>query len=68
VAQQCPLPRGNQCTGNITVIQGNRPCIPCGLAGCDDKRGESPCLLEIEPDEVLAAVEKLFYPLQGEKR
>jgi len=56
VTQQCPLPRGKQRTGNIIVVQSNRLCVPCGRAGCDDKGRESPCLFEIEPDEVLAAV------------
>jgi heptosyltransferase-3 len=68
IAQQCPLPRGNQRTGNIIVVQKDMPCVPCGLAGCDDQGGESPCLLEIESDEVLAAVEELLVPRQGEDR
>ncbi|MGD0584994.1 MAG: glycosyltransferase family 9 protein [Oryzomonas sp.] len=68
VAQQCPLPRGKQRTGNIIVIQGDRPCIPCGRSGCDDQGGESPCLLEIGTDEVLAAIAELLVPSQGDGR
>ncbi|WP_223923655.1 putative lipopolysaccharide heptosyltransferase III [Geobacter sp. AOG2] len=68
LAQQCPLPRGKQRTGNIIVIQGDRPCIPCGRSGCDDQGGESPCLLEIGTDEVLASVAELLGPSQGEGR
>lgn len=60
LAQQCPLPRGKQRTGQIIVLQSSKPCVPCGLRGCDDRGTESPCLLEIESEEVLAAVEELL--------
>jgi heptosyltransferase-3 len=64
VAQQCPLPRGRQKTGRIIVLQKEWSCIPCGLAGCNDNWQESPCLQEIEPPEVLAAVDLLLAPLK----
>lgn len=60
ITQQCPLPRGKQRTGNIIVIQSERPCVPCGRSGCDDRGEESPCLLEIDSADVLVAVEELL--------
>ncbi|MDD2500540.1 MAG: glycosyltransferase family 9 protein [Geobacter sp.] len=60
VAQQCPLPRGKQRTGSIIVLQKDLPCIPCGQAGCNGNGVEPPCLLGIEPDEVLAATDELL--------
>lgn len=60
LAQQCPLPRGVQQNGHIILIQKDYPCIPCGKAGCDDAGGESPCMLGIEVDEVMEAVDSLM--------
>ncbi|NJD36776.1 MAG: glycosyltransferase family 9 protein [Geobacter sp.] len=60
IAQQCPLPRGKQRTGSITVLQAELPCVPCGRAGCDDNGGDAPCMQAIEVDEVLAAVDELL--------
>ncbi len=68
VAQQCPLQGGKQRTGNIIVIQGTKPCIPCGRSGCDDQGEESPCLLEIGTDEVLASVGELLASRPGADR
>ncbi len=66
IAQQCPLPRGIQRTGNIIIIQSDRACVPCGRAGCDDSGTEhSPCLLEIGIDQVLKAAADLL-DSQGE--
>lgn len=46
--------------GNCLVVQKEMPCVPCGLAGCDDSGlKESPCLAAITVDEVLAAVRSL---------
>jgi heptosyltransferase III len=60
VAQQCPQPRGVQRVGNITVIQKGWECVPCGRAGCDDSGMESPCMRDIETEEVLEAVAALM--------
>lgn len=62
VAQQCPLPRGRQKTGRIILLQKEWACIPCGFAGCNGNWQESPCLQEIEPSEVLDAVDLLLEP------
>lgn len=61
VKQQCPLPRGGQRTGKTILLQKDRPCVPCGQAGCDDS-GEnlSPCLMDIGMEEVLDAVDALL--------
>jgi heptosyltransferase-3 len=63
VAQQCPLSRGSQRNGRIILLQKEWSCIPCGFAGCDDNWQESPCLQDIDPSEVLAAVDGLLKPL-----
>lgn len=67
VAQQCPLPRGTQRSGNIIVIQKDIPCVPCGQAGCNGNGLEPPCMLEIEVTDVLVAVAELMGE-HGEKR
>lgn len=60
LTQQCPLPRGKQRTGNIIVIQKEMKCIPCGQAGCNNSGEQSPCMLDIGPDEVILAVDELL--------
>lgn len=60
IAQQCPLPRGRQRTGNIIVVQKEMTCIPCGKAGCDDAGGASPCMEAITTAEVIAAARELL--------
>jgi len=41
--------------GNVTLLQGTLPCVPCGRAGCEDHRDSgSGCLQQITPDIVLA--------------
>ncbi len=44
-----------QTVGNVTVMQGNQACVPCGHAGCEDHRSsQSDCLTKgIEPEKVL---------------
>jgi ADP-heptose:LPS heptosyltransferase len=45
---------GVQQVGNVTVLQGSLPCVPCGRAGCEDHRqSRSDCLVEITPARVL---------------
>ncbi|WP_408998416.1 putative lipopolysaccharide heptosyltransferase III [Syntrophus buswellii] len=46
-------PRG---AGQV-IIQKKWDCVPCGKKGCRDDGGESRCLMELTPDEVLLAVE-----------
>ena len=50
-----------QQAGNVTVLQGTQPCVPCGRAGCEDHRqSRSDCLPSITPEQVLAQVERLL--------
>jgi heptosyltransferase-3 len=44
-----------QTVGNVTLVQSMLPCVPCGRAGCEDRR-DSPteCLPGIEPGRVAA--------------
>ena len=45
-----------QTYGNITIFQANMPCVACGLAGCDDKHGQSECLDKIDPNLIFEEV------------
>ncbi|OPY90338.1 MAG: Lipopolysaccharide core heptosyltransferase RfaQ [Syntrophus sp. PtaU1.Bin208] len=40
------------------VVQKNWDCVPCGKKGCRNDGGESRCLMELTPDEVLLPVER----------
>lgn len=45
-----------QSTGNVTLLQSDLPCVPCGRAGCEDHRqSRSDCLIAITPKRVIAA-------------
>jgi heptosyltransferase III len=37
---------------NVTIFQGNLPCVACGKAGCDNNQGKSECLDLINPNTV----------------
>lgn len=42
--------------GNVTLVQSTLPCVPCGLAGCDNHRhSRSDCLRAITPERVIEA-------------
>jgi len=45
-----------QTYGNITVFQANLDCVACGLAGCDDRDGESKCLTIISPKTIFREI------------
>ena len=50
-----------QQVGNVTLLQGNQPCIPCGRAGCEDHHdSRSDCLHSIAPDRVLSEALRLL--------
>jgi heptosyltransferase-3 len=42
----------------IKVFQAKMACVPCGLAGCDDKHGISECLYNIPPEEIFDEIMK----------
>ncbi|HSW16822.1 MAG TPA: glycosyltransferase family 9 protein, partial [Ramlibacter sp.] len=58
---------GQQVVGNVSLLQGSLPCVPCGRAGCEDHRdSRSDCLPDIAPERVLArALEILQSRSQG---
>lgn len=45
-----------QTYGNITIFQANLPCVACGLAGCDDRDGESRCMNHIPAGDIFSEV------------
>ncbi|WP_353433053.1 glycosyltransferase family 9 protein [Polynucleobacter sp. MWH-UH23A] len=50
-----------QTVGNITILQGPGECVPCRKAGCLDRAdSNSECLDLLEPNQVIAAVEKIL--------
>jgi heptosyltransferase-3 len=50
-----------QRAGNVTVLQSELHCVPCGRAGCEDHRqSRSDCLADISPQRVLAEAERLL--------
>ncbi|MHB1124573.1 MAG: glycosyltransferase family 9 protein [Ramlibacter sp.] len=50
-----------QQAGNVTVLQGTQPCVPCGRAGCEDHRqSRSDCLQSISPEQVLAQADRIL--------
>ena len=44
---------GSEEYGNIKIFQAKIPCVPCGMAGCNDKHGKSECLYQIPPKVVI---------------
>lgn len=50
-----------QHAGNVTLLQADLPCVPCGRAGCEDHRASrSDCLPAIGPERVLAEAQRLL--------
>jgi heptosyltransferase-3 len=46
--------------GNVILLQGTQPCVPCNGAGCDKHdNSASQCLETMSPDRVLHAVAEL---------
>jgi len=48
--------QAKQTYGNITIFQANLACVACGLAGCDDKGGESKCMNHIPAEDIFSEV------------
>ena len=46
-----------QSYGNVTIFQANMPCVACGNAGCDNKKGNSDCLDNISPAIIYKQIE-----------
>jgi heptosyltransferase III len=49
-----------QTYGNISIFQAKKPCVACGLAGCNDDHGKSECLDLIDPKIVYEEIEKFL--------
>lgn len=50
-----------QQAGNVTLLQSDKACVPCGRAGCEDHRqSTSECLPAITPERVLEQAERLL--------
>lgn len=62
---QSPWQRtGSQQQGDTSLIQGQGPCVPCLLEGCDQYLGsESRCLMELGVHTVIAQASKFLTEL-----
>lgn len=49
--------RWGPCGSGHIIIQKKWDCVPCGKKGCLNDGGESRCLSELTPDEVISAIE-----------
>lgn len=50
-----------QTVGNVTLMQAELPCVPCGKAGCEDHRmSRTDCLPMITPERVAAQAFELL--------
>jgi heptosyltransferase-3 len=50
-----------QTVGNVTILQGPGECVPCRKAGCDDRAdSKSECLDQLEPSQVIDAIQKVL--------
>lgn len=57
-----------QRAGNIMLVQGPQPCVPCGRAGCEDHRNSrSDCLLSIRPEAVTDLALQRLHGVGGEE-
>jgi len=51
---------GSQAAGRVRLVQGNAPCAPCHLEGCERNIGSySDCLLGLPATRVIAAIRDL---------
>jgi heptosyltransferase III len=50
-----------QTYGKNTIFQADMPCVACGNAGCNDRKGRSECLYNIDPKDIFKSVENWFY-------
>jgi len=52
---------GSQSAGRVRLVQGNAPCAPCHLEGCDRHVGSrSDCLQQLPAGRVIAALGELL--------
>lgn len=58
--RSCAAAAGQLRSGNMLLLQKDWECLPCGRMGCEGKTNDSPCLMAIEPEEVMAAVDEVM--------
>jgi heptosyltransferase-3 len=52
---------GSQAAGNVRLIQGIVPCVPCGREGCERHVASySDCLQQLPAARVIAAIEAVM--------
>ena len=52
---------GDQASGNVRLVQGDAPCVPCRNEGCDRHVGSySDCLQQLPAARVIAAIESVM--------
>ena len=52
---------GSQRNGNVALLQGTTPCVPCMLEGCERNVASfSDCLLGLPARKVIAALEAVL--------
>ena len=57
---------GTQAARNVRLVQGEGPCVPCALEGCERHiASSSDCLTGMRPERVIAAIEDLIGKKQG---
>ena len=49
-----------QTYGSNTIFQGSLPCVACGKAGCDNKKGKGECLYIINPENIFQSVNNWY--------
>ncbi|HTH78659.1 MAG TPA: glycosyltransferase family 9 protein [Ramlibacter sp.] len=55
-----------QQSGNVTLLQSELHCVPCGRAGCEDHRqSRSDCLVDIGPERVVREAMRILALRQG---
>ncbi len=55
------LPVGSGRVGNVYVVQGNAPCVPCGREGCEGHRlSHSDCLDQLPSSRVIDAAREML--------
>jgi heptosyltransferase-3 len=61
-AEHSPYRRvGTQRVGNVFLVQGEGPCVPCMFEGCDRHlRSDSACLQNLQPGLVITAAQTML--------
>jgi heptosyltransferase-3 len=53
---------GDQRVGNVQLVQGRAPCVPCGQEGCDRHiASTSDCLQQLPADRIISYLKTMVY-------